>query len=213
MRRRKKLRLLKVKRASLYFLGLVFFLFPGQNYYVTLKLIYRPIKIQKLNLLTSQPVAYPINLASIKPPKVSAEGVVVLDKNSSVLLYGKNENIPLLPASTIKIMTALVALECYHLDEVLTVGKVNNFGQNMRLIEGERITAKNLLYGLLVSSANDAAWVLAQNYSGGEAAFVKAMNQKAKEFHLENTYFANPTGINSDEKGEFLIFLIQALWI
>lgn len=199
-----ELQILKLKRGGMFFLGFAFFLMPGQNYYSTAQLNYQPVQTRPIVFSLPDPAAYPINVTGVKPPKLTAQAVLVLDSNSAVSLFAVNEKTHLLPASTVKMMTALVTLDYYRLDDILTINQINNFGQDMELVEGERITVRNLLYGLLVYSANDAAWVLAQNYPGGQAEFVKAMNQKAKDFHLDNTYFANPAGINSDEKGRFL---------
>jgi len=196
--------ILKIKRASLFCFGLVFFLFPGQGYYLIIQVDYKKIPVRQLKFEMLSPALYPVNLTGQKPPLLTAKNVVVIDKNSSVVIYSKNENLWVLPASTIKIMTALVALDYYRPEEILNVKKTNDFGQNMKLVEGEKITVKNLLYGLLVSSANDAALVLAQNYQGGPKAFVTAMNRKAVALNLGNTYFANPTGLDSDEKGNLL---------
>ncbi len=131
-------------------------------------------------------------------PILSAQAVLALDADSGVALFEKNSESPVLPASTTKIITALVALDAYPLEEVLTVGKVSVEGQKMRLIKGEKITVENLLYGLLVYSANHAAEVLAENFPGGREAFINAMNEKAKELHLENTKFYNPTGLDGN---------------
>ena len=70
----------------------------------------------------------------------------------------------------------------------------------MDLVEGEKITVENLLYGVLVHSANDAAYTLAENYPGGFSEFIKAMNQKAKELNLENTHFVNPAGFDDNKQ-------------
>jgi len=195
---------LKIKRASLFCFGLVFFLFPGQNYYLVVQSDYKKIPVRPLNFELPSPSLYPTNFTGQKPPSLTARSVIIMDKNSSVIIYSKNENLWVLPASTVKIMTALVALDYYQPEDILTVGEVNDFGQTMKLIKGERITVKNLLYGLLVASANDAALVLAQNYPGGQKAFVTAMNKKAAALNLGNTYFANPTGLDSDEEGKLL---------
>lgn len=185
-------------------MGLSFFLMPGQNYYLTSQLSFQLPQTREVNLVMLEPAAYPENFTGQPAPMLTAKAALVLDVDSSVLIFNKEEKTTLLPASTVKIMTALVALDKYSLEDVLTVQQVKNFGQDMELVTGEKITFKNLLAGLLVFSANDAAWVLAQNYPGGENEFIKAMNNKAKELHLVNTYFANPTGVNSDEKGKFL---------
>lgn len=196
--------LLKIKRAGFFSLGLIFFLFPGQNYYLTVQALAKPAITRLLEFNLPPPALYPVNFTGQKLPNLTARSVVVMDKKSSVVMYSKNEKLLVLPASTVKVMTALVALDYYQPTQVLTVGKVEIFGQKMRLVEGEKITALNLLYGLLVASANDAALVLAQNYPGGERRFVAEMNKKAAVFHLGNTYFANPTGIDSDEEEKLL---------
>jgi D-alanyl-D-alanine carboxypeptidase (penicillin-binding protein 5/6) len=131
-------------------------------------------------------------------PILSAQGVIAKDVKSGVILYEKNPYKKLLPASTTKIMTAMVVLDYFDLDRVITVGEVSVEGQKMSLAEGEKITVKNLLYGLLVYSANDAAEVLAENYPGGRTGFIAAMNAKADEFSLESTHFVNPTGLDDD---------------
>lgn len=129
-------------------------------------------------------------------PIISAQGVIAVDLNSAVVLYEKNADLPLLPASTTKILTALTASDYFKLNDVLTVGNIKTTGQRMRLVTGEKMTFENLLYGLLVFSANDAAEALAANYSGGRQEFVNAMNKKAVSLHLKNSIFLNPTGLD-----------------
>jgi D-alanyl-D-alanine carboxypeptidase (penicillin-binding protein 5/6) len=198
------LKILKLKRAGMFFLGMSFFLMPGQNYYLSGRLSLQSPQTREVGSSMPEPAAFPENYTGQIAPWISAKAALILDADSSVLIYGKEEKTELLPASTVKIMTALIALDSYGLEDILTVQKAEGFGQDMQLVKGEQITFKNLLAGLLVYSANDAAWVLAQNYPGGEGEFVKAMNRKAGKFHLENTYFANPSGVNSDEGGKFL---------
>ncbi|MCJ7829568.1 serine hydrolase, partial [Patescibacteria group bacterium] len=195
---------IKIKRASLLVLCLSFFLFPGQNWYATVQATYQPAQTQDLNFPLPPVANYPVNFSQTSPPSLTARSAAVVDRDSAVLLYGRNEKLQLLPASTVKMMTALVALDDYSLDEVLTVGEINDEGQDIKLIKGEKITVKNLLYGLLVASGNDVALVLAQNYPGGEINFVKAMNDKAQSLGLKETYFANPTGLDSNDEGEML---------
>ena len=134
-------------------------------------------------------------------PVLSAQGVYAVDVDSGISLYEKNPDAPLLPASTTKIITALVALDYYQLDSVLTVGKeVNVTGQKMRLYPGEKMKVEDLLYGLLVYSANDAAEVLAKNYEGGYDAFINAMNAKAQSLSLANSHFDNPVGLDGNSQ-------------
>ncbi len=93
-------------------------------------------------------------------------------------------------------MTALVALENYNLDQVLTVrsGRLSD-GSTIHLAAGDQLTVENLLYGLLVDSGNDAGVVLAENYPGGYSAFVAKMNQKVRDLDLKATHFSNVTGL------------------
>lgn len=144
------------------------------------------------------PAPYPINKNILVIPELSAKSVLAIDVNSSVILYQQEIDSPLLPASITKIMTTLVALDYYRLDEVLTVGSSKVEGNTIKLISGEQMTVENLLYGLLVSSANDAAQVLAENYPRGVSGFVEAMNQKAKKLMLVNTHFSNPMGFDEE---------------
>jgi len=131
-------------------------------------------------------------------PILSAQSVMAQDLSSGLVLYEKNSETPFLPASTTKIITALVSFDYYPMDAVLTVGQVTVPGQKMGLYRGEQITAQSLLEGLLIFSANDAAQVLADNYPGGQDEFVAAMNLKAKQFNLENSFFVNPSGLDGN---------------
>lgn len=140
----------------------------------------------------------PIAKESSSFPVISAQAALAVDLSSGISLYEKNPDTTLLPASTTKIITALVALDSYPLEAVLKVGKIKIDGQKMGLVFGEEMKMEDLLYGLLVFSANDAAEVLAQDYPGGYDVFVDAMNAKAKELSLENTKFYNPSGVDGN---------------
>lgn len=129
-------------------------------------------------------------------PILSSQSVMAVDLVSGVTLYEKDPNKALLPASTTKIVTALVALDTYELDSVLKVGRVNVEGQKMGLVVGEEMKFIDLLNGLLIYSANDAAEVLAQNHPGGRALFIGLMNKKIKDLGLTNTHFTNPVGLD-----------------
>lgn len=141
------------------------------------------------------PHPYPINKTNVYPgTEISAESVVVLDGDAHVYLFKRNELLQLFPASTTKIMTALVALDAYQLDDVVTVGTQSATGQVIGLVPGEKITVENLLYAALIHSGNDAAQALADHYPGGITAFVEKMNQKAQDLHMDSSHFVNPTG-------------------
>lgn len=139
----------------------------------------------------------PVLKESAKYPILSAQSVMAVDLTSGVTLYEKDPNKALLPASTTKIVTALVAIDTYEPEQVLKVGKVAVDGQKMGLVINERIKFIDLLNGLLIYSANDAAEVLASNHPGGRDLFIALMNKKVKDLGLNNTHFSNPTGLDN----------------
>lgn len=154
-----------------------------------------PYFTNQIPFATPTPAPYPVNVSGFYPgPEVSAQAVLAYDLVSGVVLFGRNTESQLFPASTTKIMTAVVALEHYGLDDVVTVRTVANSGQVMGLVPGEQISVENLLYGALIHSGNDAAWALAEHYPGGVEKFVAEMNAKAIELHLTHTHFTNPVG-------------------
>lgn len=175
-----------------------FFLwYPGQNRLTMMAFSSSPPSTFTLPFLIPTPAPYPSNVTGIYPGgEVSAGGVVIEDVDSGVILYQRNSYEPFAPASTTKILTALVALDAYDLDDVLTVKTLQNSGQTMKLVAGERMTMENLLYGTLIQSGNDAAYALAENYPGGVEAFITAMNEKAKQLHLTQSHFTNPVGFD-----------------
>ncbi len=148
------------------------------------------------NKLTKSYSDLPVLKDDVKYPVVSAQSVMAVDLTSGVTLYEKDPNKALLPASTTKIVTALVAIDTYSLDAVLKVGKVGVEGQKMGLVMGEEIKFIDLLNGLLIYSANDAAEVLAQNHPAGRAVFIGLMNKKVKDLGLTNSHFTNPVGLD-----------------
>lgn len=129
-------------------------------------------------------------------PIFSAQSVYAIDLNSGITLYEKNPDKKLLPASTTKIITSLVALDYYGLDQELIRESFSVEGQKMGLIAGEKMTVGDLLYGLLVFSGNDAAEVLARNYEGGRSKFIEDMNKLSINLGLKDSYFTNPTGLD-----------------
>lgn len=137
---------------------------------------------------------YPFLREGINPP-LNAESVVVFERDSRVVVFEKNPHFRFSPASTVKLMTALVALEAYSPDTVLIAdGVKKGDGSHMGLLPHENIHVLSLLYGLLLPSGNDAATVLASSYPGGVKEFVERMNQKAAELHLTSTHFIDASG-------------------
>lgn len=130
--------------------------------------------------------------------EVSAAAAVLMDADSGRLLYDKNGEKRMLIASTTKLMTALVALEQGGLQQEITVtGGHMAEGSSMYLRPGEKLTLETLLYGLLLSSGNDAALAVTE-CMGGTVPFVARMNEKAAELGMENTHFANPNGLDDE---------------
>ena len=131
------------------------------------------------------------------PPVVSADSVVLLDATTGKILYEKNKDSAYPPASTTKIMTILLVLENSNLNDVVTVSKNAEMtdGSKIYLTKGEKISVKELLYGLILASANDCAVALAEHISGSTEKFAKLMNEKAHSLGCKNTNFVNPNGL------------------
>ncbi len=127
----------------------------------------------------------------------SAQRAILLCANNGVCLYEKNADEPCGMASTTKIMTALLAIESGNLDTVVTVPEaaVGVEGSSLYLKRNEKMTLRDLVYGLMLRSANDAAEAIAITLGGSVENFANLMNQKANALHLENTHFTNPHGL------------------
>lgn len=149
----------------------------------------------KAAYISEPPMPVSKNLA---PPEISATGIFITDLNTGVTLYEKNANTRLKPASLTKIMTALVAMDYFDEDSILSVknGQSSN-GNTIKLKKGDKLIANDLLFGLLVPSGNDAAVTLAENYPGGYQSFIDRMNSKVVEMGLKNSHFANVSGVES----------------
>ena len=131
---------------------------------------------------------------------VSAHAAGLLDCDSGEVLYEKNADSKMLIASTTKIMTALVALDCARLDETAEVTDHHMVeGSSMYLKPGETVSVEELLYGLLLCSGNDAALCLAEHCGGSIEEFVALMNEKAAKLGMENTSFENPNGLDGEK--------------
>ena len=154
-------------------------------------------KIKKISIVSSLNQAVPFVIDGFAD--VSAKTFAVYEPNSRVLIAGKNAHLRFTPASSAKIMTALVALERYQSNTILKAGDMSVVGgSRMKLFTGEEMAVENLLYGMMLPSGNDAAIVLAQSYPGGQTAFVSRMNEKAKELKLTNTHFLDPAGYEDE---------------
>lgn len=137
-------------------------------------------------------------VSAVNAPDISAKAAIILDRNSQVILYSKNPLLRFSMASTTKIMTSLIALGYYKPDDILTVKTGNVQGSVLNLVPGEQFRFIDLMYAMLLPSANDAAQAIADNYPGGETAFVNQMNEKAQSLHLTNTHYSDPIGLDDD---------------
>ncbi len=140
---------------------------------------------------------YTVKADTLTDPEIHSEGAVLIEANTGNILFNKNAKVPMAPASTTKIMTAILVLENTKLTDKVLIGKnpPNVDGTAIGVKEGEEFTVEDLLYALLLESANDAAEALAEHISGTNENFAKLMNEKAKSIGCENTNFKNPSGL------------------
>lgn len=131
----------------------------------------------------------------------SSRSYIVMDVDSGRILDSKNTNTKLLIASTTKIMTCIVVLENANLNSIITVGEevTSMYGTNIYIKVGEKLSVKDLLYGLMLRSGNDAAITLAV-HTLGEEKFVEKMNETAQRLGMKSTFFENPHGLDDKTK-------------
>jgi D-alanyl-D-alanine carboxypeptidase (penicillin-binding protein 5/6) len=129
--------------------------------------------------------------------EITSGSAILIDANTGQVLFGKNENTIMYPASTTKVLTALIMLENHAIDEVVTIDDKSPFtrGSRIYITEDEVFTMEQLLNALLVESANDVAVALAIHHSGSVEEFAKVMNARAKELGATNSNFVNPNGL------------------
>ena len=134
---------------------------------------------------------------------LSAESACLIVAKTGEVVYSKNENSKMRMASTTKIMTALLATESGKMEEVATVSKTaeSQEGSSIYLRAGEKVVLRELVYGLMLNSGNDAAIAIAEHISGSVAAFSESMTDRAEEIGAKNTSFKNPNGL--DEEGHY----------
>ncbi len=136
-------------------------------------------------------------------PSIASSSAILVESSTGKILYEKNAYEKMYPASTTKVMTAILVLENCDLNEMATVSHNAIYSLpsgyvNANLQKGEEISIKDLMYALMVKSANDAAIVLAEHIGGSVEGFADKMNQKALELGCKNTHFVNPNGIHND---------------
>lgn len=144
--------------------------------------------------------AMDLTAAAAGPGDLSAVSAVLIEAETGTVLYQKNAGERRAMASTTKIMTALLTIEAGDLDREFTVDPlaIRVEGTSMGLQEGDRVSRRDLLYGILLPSGNDAANAAAVSVSGSIPEFVKLMNSKAQELGLSDTHFVTPSGLDAD---------------
>jgi D-alanyl-D-alanine carboxypeptidase (penicillin-binding protein 5/6) len=138
-----------------------------------------------------------LSLSTSFADEVNARAAVVMDASTGRILYAKNPNLRLPPASTTKLMTAIIAIERADLSEIVRISKSATRVSPLKagFKEGDEVTVETLLYVALMKSANDAAVSLAEAVAGSEDKFVSLMNKKADALELWDTKFINPNGL------------------
>lgn len=148
-------------------------------------------------LLVALLLWWPGQAAAAPEPHLTARSAILLDPRNGQVLLEKNPDTRMHPASTTKMMTAMLALERGQLDDMVTVSPqaAQVEGAGVELKPGEQMALLDLLYALLLPSANDAAMAIAEHIGGSTEGFVALMNAKARQIGANNTHFANPHGL------------------
>lgn len=147
---------------------------------------------------TAQAPKIEVISAGLPVPKLSAVAAIAMDTDLDKIIFEKNIHTRMAPASTTKIMSAIISSEYFNSGDLLTVPpQAIVGGSSMGLSTGEQLTFRSLLYGMLLNSGNDAAFTLAYNYPGGFESFISRMNYKAAEIGAKDTHFDNPAGFDS----------------
>jgi len=139
----------------------------------------------------------PAHARSSLQPSLVSRAALVVETHSGKLLFAKNPDQRMYPASTTKIMTAILAIESGRLDEKVTIRRTDTYvvPSIIGLIPGETITLRDLVYGLMLRSGNDAARAIARHLAGSQEAFARQMNDRAREMGCRGTHFMNPHGL------------------
>jgi D-alanyl-D-alanine carboxypeptidase (penicillin-binding protein 5/6) len=141
----------------------------------------------------------PTSIASSSPPNIQAQAAILIDAKTGQILYEKNSHVRNAPASTTKVLTAIIAIESGRLDDEVKVSPraANTAGSSMHLSTGQIISMRELVTGLLLRSGNDAAVAIAEHLAGSVENFVALMNAKAQLLEASGSHFANPHGLTA----------------
>lgn len=167
------------------------------------KLINRVIAVASLSVIVLAGTAFTVNAAPVWPSNVDTESnaAIVMEAETGAILYEKNIDTQYYPASVTKVLTTLLALENCNLNEIVTFsadavykneGDSSHIGRDL----GEQMTVEQCLYAVMLESANECAYAVAEHVGGGDInKFIAMMNDKAKELGCKNTHFSNPNGL------------------
>lgn len=154
-------------------------------------------------------ILFIVNILSLpvyaQTPSINSPSAILIDSATGRILYEKNAHEKMYPASITKIMTAILALESNkNLNDIVTASSeavlsIERGSSNIGILPGEQLTLEQLLYGLLVASANEGANIIAEYIAGSVDEFVKLMNKRAAELGAKNTHFVNANGLHDDD--------------
>ena len=143
------------------------------------------------------------NFCFADEPTIYSQAAILVDSKDGTVIYEKNSNERMFPASTTKILTGIIAIEKCSLDEKVVasenaINSIKSGYTNANIQVGEELSMEDLLYALLIKSANEAANVIAEHIAGSTENFANLMNEKAKELGCQNTHFVNANGVHDD---------------
>ena len=166
--------------------------------------IYRSLQIVTVWIVVGFLFSIP-DVDAKKKYRVSAKAAIFSNSTEVKRYYGKNVHTKVLPASTTKVMTALLVLEKLPLNKVVTVSKRASLAQPSKIYArpGEQFKVSELLYAILLKSANDASIILAEAVAGSEWKFVQMMNKRAKKLGAKHTRFANSSGLPTKKEKQY----------
>lgn len=162
-------------------------------------------KLSAFIILVLVAIAFPVKVYAEgnqpEPPALQAEAALLMEAQSGQILFSKNPDQPMYPASITKILTGIIAIESGKLEEIVTVSEkaVQTGGSSVYLEVGEQKPLRDLVYGALVNSGNDAAVAIAEHLGGSVTGFARMMNEKASELGATGSHFVNPSGMPDDD--------------
>lgn len=194
-----------IKRLFVVATSLIFIFFLGYSFQTGfLNKVAEGVFLSDVPVSTKVITAFPVITKSLPKPQLSAKSVLAVDRGTDRVLFERESSLKTLPASTVKLMTAVVSLDIYGFDEELKISRYcfNIEGTKAFLPENRTFKVEDLINGMLVGSAGDAACVLATSKLD-EKDFVDLMNKKAQEIGMTATTFSNPVGLDNINGGHY----------